>query len=274
MNKVLIFILSASFALTTTSCLKKQDLSSEDLGPAIQPMQLTKAMGEGYGSYDFNEIKKDEFSSLMYSWRLQDSMTQNVWQQGMTVKESINTVDSLKLDVIVQKDTYSNGQTSQSTRDWPLEFTKNAGVNSTSTKKLVTMATDPDAPKLMFLFFQGYAFGSCYDSGTDPQTCHNLSVTDVQYRVPPAAAVQQKCDDVTNCFVPAKKIEYDMLEKAYLDKNGNPNRSHVTMVLSPHVPFLSRFLKLCVRSLFDFTGSNQQTLADVCYTVNNFASGQ
>ena len=47
-----IFVLAS-----VTSCLKKMDLSNDELGPPIDPVELTKALGQGYGTFDYNEIK-------------------------------------------------------------------------------------------------------------------------------------------------------------------------------------------------------------------------
>lgn len=274
MKKISLLCLSLIILSTSTSCLKKQDLSDEKLGPAIEPMALTQSMGSGYGSYDFNEIKSNEFSSVLLTQRIQDSVSQSIQQEGITVQNSVNTVDTLKLDLIVQKEEYSSGQTAQSTKAWPLVFNKSAAAAINSTKLKAASDADSEPPTLMFLIFQNIAFGLCYDSGKNPETCHNLTSTDVKVRVPLTAASQLHCADNLNCYVPAKKIEFDRLQKTVLGADGKPRRTHITMILSPHVPFMSRLLQYCTRGVYSLISSNQQILADVCYSVNSYAFGQ
>ena len=271
-KKFLALTLCAGLLLTTTSCLKKQNLDDDDLGAPIAPMELTKALGSGYGSYDYNEIKANEFTSIMVSQRIQDSVTQNLQQQGITVKQVANTVDKLSLDLIVQAEDYTGGQTTQASKEWPIDIEKSA-ANTTQAKSIRSSADDPTSPILMFLTFQQLAFGFCYDSGENPETCHKLTAQDIQYQVPYAAANEQHCVDPTNCTIPAKKIEFDRIQKTQLDKDGKPRRTHFTVVLSPNVPFMSRVLQLCTRGLYTITNSQQKIVADVCYTVNNYASG-
>lgn len=269
MNKcVIVFVVA--ILLVTASCLKKQNLDDDNLGPAINPLEVTKALGAGFGSYDYNEIKKNEFTSIILSQRLQDSLVQNIEQQGITVEASINSLDKLDLDLIVEDQIFSNGQSSQSsTRKWPIEIKK-----GTAAANAVKQRSGAQSPLLTFLMFDTLAFGSCVNSGTYPETCHQLKSTTIQYKVPLAAANQHNCSDIMNCYIPAKKIEFDIVRKYQKDQEGKPKRTHYTLVLSPEVPFLSRVLQLCSRGIYEITSSNQKILADICYTVNNYAAGQ
>ena len=257
--------LSIFCIIAMTSCLKKMDLSQDDLGPAVDPIELTKALGTGFGTFDYNEIKKDEFTSVLYSQRIQDSVNQNIQQEGITVDAITNDSEKLALDVIVQKEEYSGGQTSQSTVKWPLIFKKGSAKSNS-----VEIQDNARPPVLTFLTFQSLAFGSCYDEGDFPESCHKLTSTDIQYKVPPADITQHNCVDPNECYIPAKKVEFDMISKYALDKDGKPLRTHYTLVLSPHVPFLSRVLKICTRGIYEMSSANQKILADICYTVNNY----
>lgn len=273
MKKILLFCLSVGFLFTTTSCLKKQNLDDDNLGPAIAPMELTKTLGAGVGSYSYNDIKTNEVNTVLVSQRIQDSVVQNLEQQTITVKQVSNTVDKLSLDLIVSNEVYSGGQSSQSTYEWPHDFIKNSGSASTASFSKQLKAADAN-PILMFLEFENIAFGLCYDSGDAPETCHQLVSEDIQYQVPFAAAAQYQCADATNCLIPAKKIQFDRVQKTQLDKDGKPRRTHYTVVVSGDTPFLSHVLQLCTRGIYTITNSDQKILADVCYTVNNYAFGQ
>ena len=254
--------------IAVTSCLKKTNLNEDDLGPAVDPVEITKTLGAGFGSFSYDEIKPGEFTSVLQSQRIQDSVNQNLQQEGITVDSMINDSEKLFLDLIVQKEEYNAGQTSQSTVKWPLTFKKGSAKQAAMAQTVESASP----PVLLFLTFQSLAFGSCYDEGTYPETCHRLSTKDIQYKVPFAAVGQHSCTDPTNCFIPAKKIEFDMVSKYATDKDGKPVRTHYTLVLSPEVPFLSRVLQICSRGIYEMT-NDQKILADICYTVNNYAAG-
>lgn len=271
MKKIVLFCLSVGFLFTTTSCLKKQNLADDNLGPAIEPMQLTKTLGAAVGSYSYNDMKNDEVNTILVSQRIQDSVVQNLEQQTITVKQVSNTVDKLSLDLIVSNEVYSGGQSSQSAYEWTHDFLKGS-ASATSLSKQVK-ASDAN-PLLLFLEFETIAFGICYDSGNNPETCHQLISEDIQYQVPFAAAAQYECADTTHCFIPAKRIQFDRVLKTQVDKDGKPRRIHYTLVVSGSTPFLSHVLQLCTRSLYTMTSSDQKILADVCYTVNNYAFGK
>ena len=273
MKNIVILLIFCLSLMTITSCLKKQNLDDEDLGPAVQPLEVTKALGQAFGKYNYTDIKKNEFTSLMLSRRFQDSLVQNVEQQGITVDNVANSLEKLDLDLIVEDQTYSNGQTSQSTVKWPISIKKSDGANAAAEGSIHT-ASDAKLPILTFLMFESLAFGSCYDSGNFPETCHQLKVSDFQFKVPIAAANQHNCADSTNCFINARKVELDIVRKYQKDKDGKPNRTHYTVVISPEVPFLSRILQLCSRGIYDISDSGQKILADICYSVNNYAAGQ
>lgn len=278
MNKKSLAVLICAVTVITTSCLKKQDLHNEDLGPAIASIEVTKALGTAFGSYDYNEIKPKEFTSLLLTQKIQDSVTQSIEQQGITVENSVNAVDKLELDLIVQDELYSNGQTSQSTRKWPIVINKSSDstaqeVGRMSLDRTAHTLSDAQSPMLTFLMFEVLAFGSCFNEGKYPETCHQLKTTNIQYKVPLAAANQHNCPDILNCYIPAKQVEFDIVRKYQLDQDGNPKRTHYTVVLSPQVPFLSRVLQLCSRSVYEISNSNQRILADICYSVNNYAAG-
>ncbi|MBC7464367.1 MAG: hypothetical protein H7256_00100 [Bdellovibrio sp.] len=271
LKKILAASLCAGFLLTS-SCLKKQDLSDDKLGAAVAPIEMTKAIGSGYGSYDYNDIKAGEFTSIRYWNRIQDSVVQNVSQQGIEVTRAANTVDKLSLDLLVQTEIFaSGGQSSQSsTVQWTgIDINKPSGLMA-QTQSLHAKASDLATPNLLFLSFEALAFGICHDEGQYPETCHNLQKTDIQYPVPIAAIAQHNCADASNCTIPAKRIEFDRILKTVLDKDGKPKRVHYTITLSPRAPFLSRMLEYCTRALYDITNSDQKLLADVCYTVNNY----
>ena len=131
---------------------------------------------------------------------------------------------------------------------------------------------DLSGPIFTFKLVQSLALASCFDGGSYPETCHNLTVEEFDYRVPALSAGQHGCSDIYNCFVKANRIEFDLLQKYNLDESGKPRRVHYMLVISQEVPFTSRVLEYCTRALYD-VGSTQKVLADMCYKVNKYAFG-
>ena len=256
----LAFFLMLAF---NTSCLKKQNLEEVSLGPQFATEDLSKVMLDGFGPLDYGSIKKNEFSSYVLTQRIQDSYLQTLEQQDMTIKDSVLSQQGLSLDSVVTKIKYSGGQTAQSTREWHRDF---------PFADIQTLA-DNDPPTYLFLYFQLLAFQSCLPEGDAAETCHGLAVTDFKFRVPQTAASQHDCAPEQDCFINARKIEYDTLSTSQLDKDGKPRRTHFTFILSKEVPFLSRILQFCQRSLYEVSNSNQKVLVDYCYDINNYAFG-
>jgi len=254
-----------------TSCLKKQDLSSDDLGPAIDPADLSKAISTGFGPYDYNDIKAKEESNFILTQRIQDVSTSNIEQQNITVNSVENNADALKLNLLVAQTKYEGNQGSLTVREWSKTFEKTSSQSNSMTS--ATTKAEVDQPTLLFFLWPSLIFDVCKNSGTHPETCHNLQVSPVQYPVPSSAAAQHNCADPNSCFVTAYKIEFDMIQLSVIDKDGKPKRVHYTLVMSPEVPFLSRFLQYCTRSLYDINGANQKILADVCYNITNYSFG-
>lgn len=258
------------------SCMKKQNLDEESFGDAINPESLAQSLSDGFGPIDYNDMKPNEISSIVLTQSIQEGNTQTIEQQDVTIQSINNTSTYLQLDVLATTITYNGGgQTSQSTRQWTKTFQKYSGfaLSAKNADQATTQASVSE-PMYMFQVVQNLALGSCYNEGNYPETCHNLVVTDINYKVPASSAHQHACGDIYNCLIPAKKIEFDLIRKYELESDGKPKRIHYTLILSPHVPFSSRLLRYCTRSLYDIQGVPQKVLADICYNVNSYTFGQ
>ena len=170
--------------------------------------------------------------------------------------------------------TFSSTGNTIDTRDWDQTFPKYSGFAFSLNQGAGEAATaDLNAPIFTFKLVQGIALGSCYDGGTYPETCHNLVVTDLDYRVPSISADQHQCVDIYNCFIKAKKIEFDLLQKYNLEADGTPRRVHYSLILSQAVPFTSKVLQYCTRAVYQLIGVEQKVMADICYKVNKYSFG-
>ena len=257
------------------SCLKKTDLATEDLGSAVSADSVAAALGAGFGEIDYSGIKPHEMSSIVLTQTLQDGNPQNIEQQDVTIKSISNQADYLLISSTATITTYSGGNTSATTRDWDQYFKKYSGFAFSMNQDAHAAAgTDTTQPLYMFQIIQNLALGSCYDGGSYPETCHNLKVSEVNWRVPPAASQPAACTDIFNCSIKAKKVEFDLIRKYEVESDGKPKRIHYTLLMNfKDVPFTARVLQYCTRSLYDIQGVPQKILADLCYNVNNYSFG-
>lgn len=268
-----LFVYAIVFLVLTfnTSCLKKQNLDDDDLGTPFDAALLNKAMTDGFGSLNYGNIKSNEFSSYILTQTIQDTSFSPLEQQDLTIETSTDTTEKLTLDLVLSKIKYAEGQSSQSTRKWHQVFGKTG--QSTASNTEVSSLADNDPPTFLFIAFQGLAFDACHPDAKSSETCYQLQVTDFKYRVPQTAASQHDCADTGNCLINARRIEFDMIQNKVIDKDGKPKRTHYTVIVSNEVPYLSRVLKYCSRSLYEISSLNQKILADFCYDINNYAFG-
>ena len=249
-NFVLTLILTGLFF--GQSCLKKTNLDVEDLGAAVSADSIAAALGDGFGEIDYSQIKQHEFSSIVLTQTLQDGAPQNLEQQDVTVKILDNQPTYLYISSSATITEFSGGNSSASTRDWDQYFKKYSGFAFSSSLDAHAASGTSTEPLFMFQIIQNLALGSCYDGGSYPETCHNLQVSEVDFRVPPAASQPASCTDVFNCFIKAKKVEFDLIRKYEIESDGKPKRIHYSLLLNyKDVPFTSRVLKYCTRSLYD-----------------------
>ena len=256
------------------SCLKKQNLLVEDLGAAVSAEEIANALDQAFGPINYSDMKTNEMTDIVVSQRIQDGAAQNLEEQNISIQSIDNQANYLEIKSHSIMTAFSSSGNVTDERDWDQTFPKYSGFAfSASTDAHQTATSDLSAPIFTFKLVQGIAMGSCFDGGTYPETCHNLSVVDLDYPVPTVAAPQHNCADVYNCFVKAKKIEFDLLQKYATEADGSARRIHYTLIISPEVPFTSRVLKYCTRALYDITGVPQKVLADVCYDVNKYSFG-
>jgi hypothetical protein len=287
---------------TAASCLKKTDLQVDDLGSALEAQDIANALDNAFGPIDYNEIKSNEMTDIVVSQSLQAGTPQNLEDQFITIK-SINNIDAyLEIQSHAVMTSFSSSGNVVDERDWDQYFPKYNGfafsppaqkLTTTSTNQNMTaqqaaLATktatvsqgisqmasgDLQGPIFTFQLVQSLALASCQDSGSYPETCYNLSVTDIDWQVPPASASQHNCGDLYNCFIKAKRVEFDMLQNYNLDSEGKPRRVHYSLVISQAVPFTSRVLEYCTRALYQLSGVDQKVMADICYKVNRYSFG-
>lgn len=251
---------------TSASCMKKQKLDEEDLGPTISSMDVASALGEGFGPINYNDIRPNEKVGIAVSQTLQGQSSQIILQQDMTITGIDNGVTNanklvLNFDVELTAGTQKDSAT---------------GLTKSYTKEQGFAFADDDDDPFIFLFeiLQNVALGTCYDGGTHPETCHNLVATDVTIGIPATLAPQHShCVGQPTCAISGKRVEFDLVRHWQLESDGRPKRIHYSFLLSNEVPFTSRVMRYCTRSLYSIEGQPQKVLADICYAVNNYTFG-
>lgn len=270
-NLSVLLLISFVFSFNM-SCMKKQNLDDDNLGDPITQESLVSAISDGVGVYDYG-IKKDESSSFVITQSVQAGTPYNLEQQDMTIKEVVRTPETMRIDSFVTKTIFSDSQNSQSSREWSQTF--NMGKSS---PELVATAIKPAAeetgPFFLFRLLERMAFGSCQTEGEDAETCYKLQTSDIKLRVSPAIAPQHGCENVNQCYIDARKVEFDTVSSTVIDKDGKALRIHYTMIVSKDVPFLSKMMQLCYKRLYNISSSQQKVMADTCYTVNNYSFGK
>ena len=103
MKKQIILASIAAGIFFGASCLKKQDLTQENLGDVVPAAAVAAALGEGFGAINYSDMKVGEVSSLVLSQKVQDGIAQTLEQQDVTLQTVIDGVSDLQLDVQATK---------------------------------------------------------------------------------------------------------------------------------------------------------------------------
>lgn len=260
MNNMLIALSSFLILGFNISCLKKQNLDDQNLGPVVAASEVQEKMSEAIGVLDFGDIKVNEFSSVTSSITLEDSQNIKLFKQDLRVKSITNTSTEFSVDFI---------QSIENFRQTELSFS-NIEKNYNPFNQKISNPSNPSTDDPMLLPVEYFFIGKEYCSA-DKVTCHNLTLTPVKTYLNPSLIDPKICPNSEVCEISARKIEFDMLNGNKLNDQGKPSRSHYTFIVAGQLPFLSKVLQYCVRGLINY--GNRKVLAESCYFVNSFYAG-
>lgn len=269
-SKKIIVLAGLFFLATQTSCIKKQNLEDNGLGPAISAEEVEQKMAEGVaGVFDPDEIRHNESNTLSAASTYEDSQTIKIFTQNIIVGTSSSVVvsgtpytvynlDYSKIDNLNPNQSFSNMTFKLYVEQSP--SVKTLGLNSEVSQKA-------SSPYFLYgAFMQG--LDVCR---IDKVTCHNLTVQDGEIALSQAQAHPAICQNVLNCKVPTRRIEFDLIDHNDVQSDGQPARYHYTYVVSSKLPFFSKVLKYCVRTLVEM--QDRKVLAEDCINVNDFSAG-
>ena len=261
MNNIFVALFAMLILAINISCLKKQNLEDQNLGPVVTPAEVQQKMGEAIGELNFGDMKIGEFSSVVSSITLEDSQNIKLFQQDLTITafpvtetEATITFDQTVENFLRPSESFQN---------------KNKTFNP-----LKQIQSDPanmktDDPLLLPLEY--YSVGHYY-CGQDNVTCHNLSVSPIHINLNPQLIIDPKiCPSAQTCQVSARKIEFDLLDGRQLNDQGKPSRFHYSFIVAGQMPFLSKVLQSCVRGLMQY--GNRKVVAENCTFVISINSG-
>lgn len=284
MNKnIFSFVVIVLIVLNLSSCLKKQDLEDQDLGPAISSDELQNKMGDSIGTLSYSDISKNEISVMNASTIFEDTQVNKRYKQDLYVSQITDSVDQLKIDFLFNKQDYINSDNSFTNQKYQLIIERtNQSVNTTSPSDFLSkpdinkttanqIRTQADAP-VPFFMYRAYVYFAVQACRENKVTCHNLKSETSKMYLNSELASPKICPDINNCLIDIKKIEFDMLDNSIATTNGKPYRTHYTFSVSPQLPFLSKVMRYCVRGLTDYNG--RKVLAEDCMSINDFSYGQ
>lgn len=260
------------------SCMKKQDLDSQDLGPAINSDELQNKMSDSIGNLNYSDINKNEISTFTATTIFEETQVNKRYKQDLFVTNVTETPTKLTLDFLFNKQDFNNSENSLSNQPYQMVIE----ASSTTAQNLAKAANIPraiaknvqakaDTPVPFFLY-RAYAYFALQGCREDKVTCHNLKIEKSNIFVPSDLASPKVCPDVNACVLEGRKIEFDMLDSAVATTDGKPYRTHYTFKVVPGFPFLSKVRSYCVRGLID--NGNRKVLAEDCMTIDNFSYGQ
>lgn len=249
-KKLLLTLLLATAFIS--SCLKKQDLDDPQVGPALNPDEVTQKMMSDVGVFALDEMKKGEQSSIVQSQIIEETSVkqlfqQDTWIENVATQSNGDKTYSVKMNLIDKQDS--------SNSSYGVPFTI---ASSDDLRK-------PESPLVLFYEFLNMSLFGCKQSGV---TCHNLSVSNEVFLLTPELAHDSICSNKDHCEVRIKTITMDMLKT---NSDGSKRKINYSFVVAPQLPFLSRVLKYCERTVVKASPRNY--LQEICLNVTNFRVG-
>lgn len=278
-KKASLFLIVLITLTSISSCMKKQDLDSQDLGPAINSDELQSKMGESIGLLSYDDINKNEINSVMACTTFEESQITNRYKQDLFVSAITDTAVDLKIDFIFNRQDYVSTNNSLSNQGYQLIIDKTKAttqasalaikpeLNLKSAREVQTRADN--TPFFLYRAYVYFAIQGCRETGV---SCHNLKVESGKMYLSAEQASPKVCPDISKCSIDVKKIQFDMLDSTAPSADGRPYRTHYTFSVSPQLPFLSKVIRYCVRGLTEMNG--RKVLAEDCTALTGFSYGQ
>jgi hypothetical protein len=281
-------ILSLAVMITLSSCLKKQNLSESDLGPAINTESLQNKMGSSIGALSYDQIRKHEINVFTAVSRIQEGSSQSRYKQELYVSDIISEPEQTTIQFLFNRMDYLNSENSVNGGAFKLIITNERSSSHLSLKTLsdsfpaltrdalkinastnISEKAEKPGPLFLYRAYLYFAIQGC----KEPQvSCHNLKTSERKIYLKPSQASTLICPDINNCMIDENQIEFDMLDASIKTDDGKPYRTHYTFTVSPQLPFLSKVIRYCARGLTKI--NDRMVLAEDCSYLEDFSYGQ
>ena len=238
-------------SLFLTACLKKQNLEDPQVGPALNPDDVAQKMMSDVGVFSLGEIKKGEYSSIVQSQIIEETSVTQLFQQDVFVDKVTTEAGDVTYDLLMNFIDKRSSDNSIYNIAYPIKSSDDL--------------RNDNAPVVLFYEFLKIALTRCREVGI---SCHNLNISNETFLLNPELAHDSICSDKDRCEVKTKTIAMDML---YPRKDGSKQKVNYTFVLAPQLPFLSRVLKFCERTVVKSNPRNY--LQEMCMNLTNFRVG-
>jgi hypothetical protein len=243
------------------SCLKKQNLEEQNLGPVVSATEVQQKMGEAIGVLDFGTLKIGESNSVLSSVTLEDSQNIKIFKQDITVLRITNTQAEFSFDYSQKVENFLRPDLNFDTLKTPKNFNLEKPKESNPSNMAID---DPLLLPLVFVNTSQYC-------GIDKISCHNFTVTPIRISLNPTFTDPRICPNVNTCEISARKIEFDLLNGQSLNDQGKPSLNRFTIIVAGQLPFLSKVLQYCSRGLMNY--GNRKVVAENCKFVTQINSG-
>jgi len=282
--------------IAATSCLKPPS-ESDDNGQEAPTIDVQKAIVNGWGSADFEEIKLNEFLYIEQDQKISTLDPKVVYKEASQVIARSETADTIDLKFLVRSQAMENGSFKPVTSiESDLSIGKSkpsvtSGEAATSAEQGTALPNSiEDLQKSMADGSVGLRSGNglnhyigklnvinmlsaCVKGPNWDATCYNLRVSEGVMSPPTGVSSQQNCGGIPNCQIRYKKVGFDLVVNLQGD-DGNTHTEKVLydMTFSPDVPFLSRLMEFCYQGMVPT--ASQKVLVKICNRVQNFQPGQ
>lgn len=285
----LVIILLVPFLFTQMGgCQGEKETYPVNLGPEAKAEDLDAALSAPLAGTDPTSIKLGEGYVVSATQELGAGAAFTVLADtSQTVIERTENAQEILLTVIEHKQTYLNGKVQKTSTEIPYRIEKptaaSSGASLTTPDK--PEGSDPTAkfrpevqqmlrersPTALISSIRSRMVANeamQAQSGISPSAAHvtynGLKVSVAKESPPPAVQQADNCMGIPDCKITVHRVSFDMV---FWDDNGQPDRVHWDLAMSPEVPFLASMLNKCVTGLASLSGSQGNILVKQCLPV-------
>lgn len=270
LQKLIISLAAVALLLTQTSCLKKQNLEDNNLGPAVDANTIQQSMGGAVGDLYLDDVRVHEANALLAATTFEDSQTVKLFSQVFTIDSITQTSSQTAINFNYSVTDYINPEQSFTNQRYILSYDNAVEMQSQSRDLRPSEELRARSASPYFLIGE-YSYIAKSLCRLPKVSCHNYSTVDENITLSQSMADPRICSNPTNCVVATKKIEFDLLNSNNPEDDGSPQRLHYSLIVAKRLPLFSKVLQYCVRYLADM--NNRKVLAEDCVTVSDFAVG-